>query len=105
MMPRVEMRDPFGTMFRIDTGIPGMLQAWFEEWLPKLYPAGMERDFGDPLIMSVYPLDPDGTGYDWPADTRYISQPFNIPRDPARALDALAARRAWIDEQIKANQR
>jgi hypothetical protein len=61
MMPRVEMRDAFGTMFRIDTGIP--------------------------------------------ADTRYISQPFNIPRDPARALDALAARRAWIDEQIKANQR
>jgi hypothetical protein len=98
-MPHVEIRDAFGSSFRISTTSRELLQAWFDEWLPKLYPADADPQLGEPLVMSVYPLDPCGTGYDWAADARYLADPFTIPRDPAQALAALDRRREWIDMQ------
>ena len=95
------MQDAFGTMYRITTRSRELLQAWFDEWLPRLYPADAPEQLGDPLIVRVYPapVTPGAMEYDWSTDTRWIGQSFTIPRDPALALTALDARRAWIEEQ------
>jgi hypothetical protein len=100
-MPRVELQDAFGQCFAIATTSRELLQAWFNEWLPVLYPPGTSTALGDPVIRSVYPLDVRGTGWDWPGDSRHIGVPFRIPRDPAQALAALDKRRAWIEEQTR----
>lgn len=94
-MPRIMMQG------RIDTASRELLQAWFDEWLPLMYPADADPGLGDPVIRSVYPLDPAGTGWDWPGDTRFIGRPFRIPRDPARALAALDEQRADIEALIR----
>jgi hypothetical protein len=99
MMPMITMRDAFGTSYVITTTSRELLQAWFDEWLPRLYPAGADPRLGDPQIMSVYPLDPDGKGFDWPANSRYMGDIFTIPHDPAKVLAALDERRAWIEAQ------
>ena len=99
-MPRIELQDPWGQCYAIATTSRELLQAWFDEWLPIAYPADADPVLGDPVIRSVWPLDPKGTGWDWPQDSRYLGQPFRIPRDPAKALAALDEHRAWIEEQI-----
>jgi hypothetical protein len=98
-MPSIELRDAFGTSYRISTTNRDTLQAWFDEWLPVLYPPDGDPRLGDPMIMSVYPLDPAGTGWDWTTDSRYLGDAFTIPRDPAKALEALDRRREWIEAQ------
>jgi len=100
-MPRVELQDAFGQCFRIDTTSRELLQAWFDEWLPVLYPADAPPGLGDPVIRSIYPLDPDSRGWDWPGDIRFIPQSFRIPRDPAKALAALDEQRERIKDQIR----
>jgi hypothetical protein len=100
-MPRVELQDAFGQCFIIATTSRELLQAWFDEWLPVTYPADADPVLGDPIIRTVYPLDVVGTGWDWPGDTRYITRPFTIPRDPAKALAALDERRAWIEHRMR----
>jgi hypothetical protein len=98
-MPRIEMRDAFGVMYRIDTRSQETLQRWFDELLPALYPSDANPALGDPYITAVYPLDYDGTGFDWPADSRYMASAFTIPRDPKRALAELDRRAGWIKLQ------
>jgi hypothetical protein len=100
-MPRVELQDAFGQCFTIATTSRELLQAWFDEWLPVMYPADADPGLGDPVIRSVYPLDATGTGWDWPGDSRYIGVPFRIPRDPAKALAALDEQRARIEAQTR----
>lgn len=100
-MPHIQMRDAFGTNFQITTKSRDLLQAWFDEWLPQLYPPDAPAGLGDPIIMSVYPLalTPGGKEYDWACDNRYLGQSFTIPRDPARSLEALDRQRKWIEAQ------
>jgi hypothetical protein len=98
-MPMITMRDAFGSSYPIATTSRELLQAWFDEWLPVLYPADADPGLGDPVIMGVWPLDPHGTGFDWPPDSRYMGDMFRIPRDPAMALAALDKRREWIEAQ------
>jgi hypothetical protein len=95
------MQNAFGEAFRIDTTSRELLQAWFDEWLPLMYPPGADPGLGYPLIASVYPLDPSGTGWDWPADSRFMGESFRIPRDPAQALAALDGQRAKIETMIR----
>lgn len=100
-MPHYEMRDAFGMMYRLSTQDRDLAQRWFDEWLPRLYPADMDADYGLP-VMSVWPMQFDGRqSADWPTDTRYIRELFTIPRDPSLALAAIDQQRAEIDEQIR----
>jgi hypothetical protein len=100
-MPRIDMRDAFGTTYRIDSMDWGILQQWFDEWLPRVFPASMPDSYGAPLL-TVWPLpEADGRTMDWAADTRYITEPFYIPRDPSKALATIAARREEIEKKVK----
>jgi hypothetical protein len=98
-MPRVELQDAFGTSYSITTRSRELLQSWFDEWLPLTYPADAPSEIGDPVIRAVYPLDVTGEGYDWPLCAQFMSDSFRIPRNPAKALEALDERRAWIEAQ------
>ena len=92
------MRDAFGANFELSSQDPELIQRWFDEWLPKLYPADLPPDFGDPLIQ-VWPLSPDGRSLDWAAKSPHIQDLFRIPRDPAKVLAAIEDRRKWIEAQ------
>lgn len=100
-MPRIEMRDAFGTSYRIDTASDETLQAWFDEWLPRLFPAGLSGDYGEPLILRVEPLYPGGadSAPDWPTWGPMMNEPFYIRRNPAEALPELGRRREWIEQE------
>jgi hypothetical protein len=95
------MQNAFGETFRIDTASRELLQAWFDEWLPLMYPPGADPRLNDPLITSVYPIALPGNVWDWPGDTRFMGESFRIPRDPAQALAALDAQRARIETLIR----
>lgn len=99
-MPRYELRDASGQHFLLSTASDQLAQAWFDEWLPVLYPPGLADDYGLPL-MQVYPLSPDGRSADWATDMRWVTIPFTIPRDPRLALAAIASRRIWIEQQAR----
>jgi hypothetical protein len=98
VMPRIEMRDAFGTSYRIDTSSDQTLQAWFGEWLPLLFPADLDIDYGQPLILRAEPLFDKENHPDWPPWMPYMHDPFHIPRDPAEALPALKRRREFIEK-------
>lgn len=99
-MPYYEMRDAFGTMYRITTQSTELAQAWFDEWLPRLYPPEMPADYGLP-VMTVWPMWTADNLPDWAAFVPFISESFTIPRDPKMALAAIAERRALIDEKAR----
>jgi hypothetical protein len=98
-VPHIQMRDAVGMNYQITTKSRELLQAWFDEWLPQLYPADLEPEYGDPVIMSIYPLPlaPSGNEFDWITDSRKLGQQFTIPRDPAKALDALDRQRRFLE--------
>ena len=100
-MPHVELRDCMGMTYRISTASPAMLQAWLEEWLPRLYPPDLPAAAGDPVVH-LWPLDPAFTGnmLDWVADGR-VNSWDTIPRDPAKVPAALAQIRARLEAQVK----
>jgi hypothetical protein len=98
LMPRVTLRDPFGMTFQISTMNDDLLQRWFDEWLPRLFPANMPQELGDPLV-EVWPLThADGRSLDWAAKSQHMG-PFTIPRNPAKALAVIEERRQWIEAQ------
>jgi hypothetical protein len=100
-MPYYEMRDAFGSMYRLSTMSRETAQRWFDEWLPRLFRAEDPADMRSPLML-VWPMPTeDGKSCDWAADTRFISEPFYIPRDPAQALAAIDRRREFIEEQVR----
>lgn len=100
-MPYVMLRDAFGSSFHISTRNRATLQAWFDEWLPVLYPADLPEAYGDPVISQVFPLfDREMKNPDWTQDSRYLGDQFRIPRDPALALKALDDHLAGIERQI-----
>jgi hypothetical protein len=99
-MPMIYMRDAFGSNFTITTKSRDLLQAWFDEWLPQLYPPGLEPEYGDPVITSIHALPlapPPSKEFDWVTDSRWLGQQFTIPRDPAKALDALDRQRRFLE--------
>jgi hypothetical protein len=99
-VPTYTLQDAGGSVYRLTTMDRGLAQLWFDEWLPRLFD-GLPEDYGLPL-MTVWPLpSADGRSLDWAADTRFISEPFHIPRDPAQALAAIDRRREYIEEQVK----
>jgi hypothetical protein len=98
-MPRFTIRDAFGMGYELSSKDPELIQRWFDEWLPKLYPADAPEDYGDPVMM-VWPLpEADGRSLDWAAKSPHIQDMFRIPRDPAKALAAIEDRRKWIEAQ------
>lgn len=98
-MPHVEMRDAFGVMYRITTFGEDLLQEWFDFWLPRTYPDGLPPDAGEPVIGIWPAVDPQTGDADWPAWAPLLNDRFTIPRDPAKALQALRDRRAWMDAE------
>ena len=102
-MPYIDLRDPFGTSYRITTLGEDLLQPWFDFWLPRLYPPDAPAGYGDP-VLTAYPTV-FGSELDWPAWGPLIggNAPFTIPRDPALALEALRKRRTEIEDQAIAN--
>ena len=99
-MPHYELRDAFGTMYRLSTLDAETAERWFGEWLPRLF-GDLPDDYGLP-VMSVCALPTEDGHTDWATDSRYYRDLFTIPRDPARALTAIAERRTWIEQQIRA---
>jgi hypothetical protein len=100
-VPRVELRDAFGTSYQIVTLSDKLLGQWFAEWLPRLYPPGLSADFGDPSVI-VWPAlgGPNGDTPDWPADSQVLGHYHLIPRDPALALGALAKLREKLEQRV-----
>ena len=97
-MPRVEIRDPFGQAYRIDTCDQNLLRKWLEEWVTRL--AIPEH----PLMMAVYPLPVDGDerSSDWPNDCRFVGVYFPVPGDWSDVLLAMEAERDRIEREILA---
>lgn len=105
-MPWVTLLDGYGNNWRIATMNEATLQAWFGEWLHRVWnPALTFGGQPEPQVI-VYPLwdatAPDGkpAAPDWLSDSRVISEPFVIPRDPAQVLPALKAKRAELEQKI-----
>lgn len=100
-MPTYTLQDTAGVAYRLTTTDEYLARQWFSEWLPRLYPRDLPEKYGLPVI-AVWPLPAeDSENMDWPADTRWISEPFTIPRDPKLALAAIAERRKWIEDQMR----
>jgi len=62
-MPRIEIQDAWGTMYRIDSHNAGTIMAWLFEWASKLVSSDISHQ---PAIrMTIWPLyNPNGTP-DW----------------------------------------
>jgi hypothetical protein len=102
-MPRIELRDPVGMCYRLDTLNPWTVHHWLNEWLPRLFAHFPDEEGYQPLV-TVTPLpkgDADGT-VDWPFDSRFTGEPFRIRRDPHEAMIDLQARRNKLADLIKA---
>lgn len=95
------MWGPSGDIYRITAISEDLLQAWFDEWLPRIYPPGLPHAYGLPTLH-VHPIWQPDLQPDWCQDARLSGIPFQIPRDPAQALAAIAARRAELEEKAAA---
>ena len=97
-MPRIELRDPFGTSYQIVTLSSDLLRQWFAEWMPRLYPADEPR-FGDPVILIWPAWDADKP--DWLCDSRVLGRYEKIPRDPDLVMEALTQIRARLEREVE----
>lgn len=89
-MPHVDLRDPGGMHYRISTTSRETLQAWFDEWLPRLYPAELPPEYGYPNVM-IYPLFTGDSqrAPDWVTYAPVLGTWRKIPRDPANVMEVL----------------
>jgi hypothetical protein len=71
-MPRLELRDHFGTTFAITSQNLETIARWLTEWLPQLASPNVSLP---PLQLSVYPmpLGPDYKQFDWPMIPRTVA--------------------------------
>lgn len=101
-MPRVMIRSGAGMDYRIDSSDEGSITAWFDEWLPRLWPAG-SPDACEPMIM-VQPLwisDDPATDPDWFADTWVTGRFYPFPAHTGeRAMELLAELRIRLAREL-----
>ena len=106
-MPRIELRDPVGMSYRIDTLELHRIRSWLEEWLPRLFEGFPDEPGNEPLVH-IYPLPCDERGApDWPFDTR-LEYWFKISRDPDQAMKELRAKKREMIvqcEQLRAKDK
>jgi hypothetical protein len=76
-MPRIELHDPFGTAYRIDSRNLRTLQAWFAEILPLANPPAAAADV-PPARIIVWPMFLGAEDADWVTDSRVLgrAEPF-----------------------------
>lgn len=86
-MPRLELRDHFGTTYAITSQNLETIGRWLTEWLPQL--ASPKVSLG-PLQLSIYPMPigPDYKQLDWPM------APATVTLDAGGVRSLLAALRA-----------
>lgn len=97
-MPRVDLRDAFGTSYQVATMDLELLERWFREWLPRLYPPELAEQYGEPAII-VWPLFDAERVPDWPASsTATYIEPFT--RDPGQAMAVLEDMRKRIEKDV-----
>ena len=100
-MPRVDLIDYRGVLYRIDTLDLERLQSWLAEWLPRLH-ASPDTP---PSRLFVWPLFDQAGKPDWPADSRFAGSVLKVTRDdPHRVMNAIQAERQRIEREIAARR-
>jgi hypothetical protein len=100
-MPRVDLIDYRGVLYRIDTLDLERLRAWLGEWLPRLHASP-----GTPASrLFVWPLFDQAGKPDWPADSRFAECVLKVTGDdPHRVMNAIQAERQRIEREIAARR-
>lgn len=101
-MPRFELRDAFGMCYQLATRDWETAARWLAEWLPRLTIPGIPgEDMARlrPMIV-VTPLEGADRRPDWPADSRYIYEPFYVSGPAEMALKTIYARRREVERLI-----
>lgn len=97
-MPRITIRDYMGMAYTIDTTSWELIEQWLAEWAPRL----TNRAAGfDLTAMRIWPLELADQRFDWPADTRFIGEPFSLGYTAGEALARLRDRKQLIEQQMK----
>lgn len=100
-MPRILLRDAWGTGYHIDTMNETTLHAWFDEVLPPIWPPGLGDDFMPDIQVNPMSLAPDWSDADWLIDSRAMGHLVKFPaRNGEQAMAELAKVRAFIEKQI-----
>lgn len=105
-MPRIQMRDPFGTGFQIDSRNTDTLRAWFDEILPVCQiTAGHDSETIWPSVMihPMWALEPgEPHDPDWLCDSRVIGR-FHEFRavDGDTGIKALADLRRRLELELE----
>lgn len=100
-MPRIELRDPYGTAYRIDTrNVETTLWAWFDEVLPHIWlTAGDEVVWPSIIVWPMPSYHYAGGGMDWLYDSRVLGR---IHTFRARTGDEGIAELVRLREQLTA---
>jgi len=97
-MPRVDLVDYRGVLYRIDTMDLERLRSWLAEWLPRLH-ASPETP---PSRLFVWPLFDQAGKPDWPADSRLVSSPLRVTGDdPDYVMQVIQGERQRIERELK----
>jgi len=106
-MPRIELRDPFGTSYRFDTRREKAIQEWFTEVLPHMFIPEDHRGPATYPQISVYPIWPWGrpaspdTLPDWVTDSRALGQLYTFQaRNGQEGIRALRELRRRLEQEI-----
>lgn len=103
-MPRINLINPVGTTFPIDSRSDLTLRSWFDEVLPVITQGW---DISNPAMaprIQVWPSALAGSGEpaDWIADSRVITSLYPFPyRDGTSAMEGLAELRALLILEIE----
>jgi len=100
-MPRITLRDPWGTHYQIDTKDTEILRAWFAETLPVVNAHYGERRT-PPATITVMPMFSSGADdrADWHVDSFVIGKayPFQAKDGAAGMLELEQLRKLQQDE-------
>jgi hypothetical protein len=100
-MPRVLLMDACGMAYRIDTLGEGQLQAWLDEWLPKLWPDGDQRMVPRVNIQPLWRGNFGTEDPDWLCDTRVMGDSHPFPaRDGMEGMRVIEELRQGLEAKL-----
>jgi hypothetical protein len=98
-MPRIELHDCVGSTYRIDSMDWEKIEAWLGEWVPRL--TCTDPDI-PPLRALAWPLfDPGTAKPDWPCNSRFIGELFEVHGTAVQVLRRIEEQRAIIEKKIR----
>lgn len=103
---RVSLTDAFGTVYPICTRNTELLEQWFAEILPDIYPESEGYEYPAPWI-EVYPESrKQDMEYDWFTDSRVLMRRYPFPyRTGPDAIKGFELLRDHLKAQVEAFDR